>query len=261
MIAGLAQVQQVLPLSAWLPLVLVYARVQACVLVLPALGEQVLPVRVRVAIAMALTPMLAQAARVDGAAGGVDAGGPIYAVALLVAAEIVTGLALGMMVRLIAMALDIATTAMAQTASLSQIIGVSNEMAPHPIGNLLHLAGVAVVLALGLPALLCDLLADSLRLRPAGGWPDIHVLLPAIVDLVRSSFGLALVIAAPFVLGGFLFQALSGVIARVMPALPVTFIVAPAAVLLALVALTVMSPAVLRIWADAVLSVPLPVLP
>ena len=46
-----------------------------------------------------------------------------------------------------------------------------------------------------------------------------------------------------------------------MPALPVTFIVAPAAVLLALVALTVMSPAVLRIWADAVLSVPLPVLP
>ena len=159
------------------------------------------------------------------------------------------------------MALDIATTAMAQTASLSQIIGVSNEMAPHPIGNLLHLAGVAVVLALGLPALLCDLLADSLRLRPAGGWPDIHVLLPAIVDLVRSSFGLALVIAAPFVLGGFLFQALSGVIARVMPALPVTFIVAPAAVLLALVALTVMSPAVLRIWADAVLSVPLPVLP
>ena len=31
--------------------------------------------------------------------------------------------------------------------------------------------------------------------------------------------------------------------------------------LLALVALTVMSPAVLRIWADAVLSVPLPVLP
>ena len=32
-------------------------------------------------------------------------------------------------------------------------------------------------------------------------------------------------------------------------------------ILLALVALTVMSPVVLRIWADAVLSVPLPVLP
>ncbi|MBV0890755.1 flagellar biosynthetic protein FliR [Paracoccus sp. Z118] len=240
--------------SALLPLILVYARVQACLLALPGFGEQPLPVRVRVALAFALTPLLA------GTTAAPDAATP-GALGLLVAAEIVTGAALGLMVRLIAMALDIGATAIAQTASLSQILGVSNEMAPHPIGNLLHLAGLAVLMALGLPIMVCDLLSDSLRLRPAGGWPDIQGLLPAIVELVRSSFSLALVIAAPFVLGGFLFQALSGVIARVMPALPVVFIAAPAAILLALVALTVMSPAILRIWADAVLSVPLPVLP
>lgn len=256
MIPALAQLQQVVPLQALLPLVLVYARVQACVLMLPGVGEQAVPVRVRVAVAMALTPMLSGVAQVPDAAAATQ-----VTIAVLVAAEVVTGLALGVMVRLIALALDIATTAMAQTASLSQIIGVSNEMAPHPIGNLLHLAGIALLMALGLPAMLTDLLADSLRLRPPGGWPDIQAVFPAIVELVRSSFGLALVIAAPFVLGGFLFQALSGVIARVMPALPISLVAAPAGILLALVALTVMSPVVLRIWADAVLSVPLPVLP
>ena len=256
MIPALAQLQQVVPLQALLPLVLVYARVQACVLMLPGVGEQAVPVRVRVAVAMALTPMLSGVAQVPDAAAATQ-----VTIAVLVAAEVATGLALGIMVRLIALALDIATTAMAQTASLSQIIGVSNEMAPHSIGNLLHLAGIALLMALGLPAMLTDLLADSLRLRPLGGWPDIQAVFPAIVELVRSSFGLALVIAAPFVLGGFLFQALSGVIARVMPALPISLVAAPAGILLALVALTVMSPVVLRIWADAVLSVPLPVLP
>ena len=40
---------------------------------------------------------------------------------------------------------------------------------------------------------------------------------------------LALLIASPFILGGLLFQMLSGVVARVMPAMPVVFVAAPGA--------------------------------
>ena len=92
MIPALAQLQQVVPLQALLPLVLVYARVQACVLMLPGVGEQAVPVRVRVAVAMALTPMLSGVAQVPDAAAATQ-----VTIAVLVAAEVATGLALGIM--------------------------------------------------------------------------------------------------------------------------------------------------------------------
>ena len=66
---------------------------------------------------------------------------------------------------------------------------------------------------------------------------------------------------ALFTLGGFLFQALTGVINRVMPALPVVFIGAPAAIFLALMGLAILSPMLIGLWADAVLSFMLPVAP
>jgi flagellar biosynthetic protein FliR len=76
--------------------------------------------------------------------------------------------------------------------------------------------------------------------------------------MVSDSFWLAMMLAAPFTLGGFLFQALSGVINRVMPALPVVFIGAPASILLALAGLAILAPLLVSIWADLVLSFMLP---
>ncbi|MDB6178751.1 flagellar biosynthetic protein FliR [Paracoccus sp. Z330] len=240
-----------MPLQGW-TLILVYIRVQACVLALPGLGERVIPVRVRVSVAMAVSPLLA-----DGLAP-VAYPASLLAGLGLVSVEMLIGLAAGILVRLFALALDIATTAIAATASLSQLVGVQNEAAPHPIGNLMHLAGIAVLMALGLPIMLLELIRDSFFLWPAGVLPDIAVLGPAAVMVLADSFLLAMMIAAPFTLGGFLFQALSGVINRVMPALPVVFIGSPVAILLALIALAVLAPILIGIWADAVLDFTLP---
>ena len=65
---------------------------------------------------------------------------------------------------------------------------------------------------------------------------------------------LAMLLAAPFILGGFLFQVLSGMVSKVMPALPVMFIAAPGAILMALLALVLLTPSILWVWADAVLA-------
>lgn len=229
-------------------LFLTYCRVQACLLALPVFSERLLPVRVRVALAMSLTPLLA---------GQVLPGrdiGTVTQLGMLAGAEVVTGLALGGLVRLFAIALDIAATAIAATASLSQLVGAPNEYSPHPIGSILHLAGLALILALGFPVLVCQLLNESFQLRPPGEWPDIARLLPSAIVLVQRGFVLAMLLAAPFILGGFLFQLLSGMISKVMPALPVVFIAAPGAILLALVGLALLVPSILSIWADAVLD-------
>ena len=174
-----------------MPLLLVYARIQACLLAMPGLGERMIPIRVRVAAAMALTPLYAGAARPASLPAPLQLAG-------LIAAEIVAGLALGLMVRVVAMALDMASTALAQSASMSAMLGISEDMPPHPIGNLMHMAGMALLMALGLPVLVCRLLTDSFALKPAGLWPEIGQVWPAFLALVVQGFTLALLIASPF---------------------------------------------------------------
>lgn len=246
---------------SWLDwgMVLVYLRIQACILMMPGFGERILPARVKVAVAMALTPLLA--APLQGAGFGPISSGTVSASAGFVIAEMMIGFAIGAMVRMMAFAINIAATVIASTASLSQIMGAPTEASPHPIGNIFHLGGVALLLALGLPMLLVGLLSDSFILWPAGQMPRVDGLAFGFVRIIANSFELALLLSAPFILGGFLFQALSGVINRVMPALPVVFIGAPAAIGLALLALVMLSPMILSIWADGVLSSTPPVVP
>lgn len=228
-------------------LILTYCRIQACLLAMPGFSMRGLPVRVRVAIAMSLTPLLAEHAQIG------TAPRDLLSLGMLCSAEIVTGLVLGGLVRLFALAIDVAASAIAATASLSQIVGVANEYSPHPIGNLMHLAGVALLMAMGFPLLVCDLLRESLVLRPVGAWPQIAELMPVVIGLLQRSFVLAMLLAAPFILGGFLFQVLSGMVSKVMPALPLMFIAAPGAILLALLALVLLTPTILSVWAEAVL--------
>lgn len=229
-------------------LLLAYLRVQGCVLALPGFADRAFPARLRVGLALALTPLFAAGVPAD-AAGRLP---------VLAAQEVVIGLVMGLLVRLLATALAIAATAIATAASLSQLFGADTEMTPHPIGNLLHLGGLAVLMAMGFPAFVADYIASGFALWPAGALPDPGALAGAALAIVSRAFMLALVLASPFVLGGFLFQAVSGVVNRVMPAFPVVFAAAPAAILLALVALSVLAVPLVAVWADAVLDFTLP---
>lgn len=234
---------------AWL---VVYARIQACILALPIFAERWFGARVKVSLALAVTPLLAPAA------GRIEIPADQLGFLILVGAQIVMGLLMGLLVRIIFMAINIAATAIGQTAALSQIIGTGTEAAPHPIGNLLHLAAGAVVLALGFHLRMVDYLLHSFSLWPIGAWPGAGIVLQAGIATVTQSFVMAMILSAPFILGGLLYQSLSGVVARVMPSLPVALIGAPASVLLAMVALAILSPTILSLWADALMDYVLP---
>ncbi|RNF32908.1 flagellar biosynthetic protein FliR [Paracoccus methylarcula] len=245
------QLTALFPGLSW-AMVLVYARIQAMILILPGPGAQNVPGRVRIAIAMAVTPLLAATVP----ATAIPQAPP--EIAQQIAAEMAIGFATGALLRILAGAIDIAATAIAATASLSQIVGVPNEAAPHPLGNLLHLGGLAILMAMGLPVMLMRFVADGLALWPPAGWPDVTTLAHEAIRIFAHGFGLAMVLAAPFTLGGFMFQALSGVINRVMPALPVIFIGSPASILLALAGAALLAPVLVELWANAVLDYVLP---
>lgn len=231
-------------------LVLVHLRILGCVMTLPGYGERAVPVRLRVALALALTPLFA---RLPPGPVPADATGWLAGAA----AELVVGLIFGMAVRLTAAMLSVAAAAIAATASLSQLIGGENEMAPHPIGNLLHLGGLALLMALGFPMMMADYLGAGFAAWPLAQVPDVGTLLPAVVGLIARGFGLAMVLASPFILGGLLYQALGGVVGKVMPALPVVFVGAPLAIALALAGLALFAAPLIGVWVNAVMDTPL----
>ncbi|MDO5642334.1 MAG: flagellar biosynthetic protein FliR [Paracoccus sp. (in: a-proteobacteria)] len=230
-----------------LPLLLAYLRIQAAVLVMPVFSERVLSARVRVALAMALTPAAA--------AFGPPLPDPAPDIFVILALrEMLVGLLIAMPVRIMSTALNVASSAIGATASLSQLIGTGTEAAPHPIGNLLHAAGLALLMAMGLPMLLIDLIAQSYAAFPAGRLAIGGDQVAAMIGLVMRAFLLAMALASPFILGGLMYQLLLGVVNKVMPQLPVVFIGAPAIIFVALVGLAILSPGIIGIWADAVLG-------
>lgn len=231
-----------------IPLLMAYLRVQAAVLVFPALSERVVPVRVRAAIAMGLTPVALALAGETGRPVDVA----LMDLTLLGLREVLVGFLIAVPARIMALSLHVVTSAIGATTSLSQLIGTGTEAAPHPIGNLMHMAGLATLMAMGLPLLLVDLLSQSYMAFPVRQL-SIPGYIPAeLIGLIVRSFVLALVLASPFILGGLLYQALTGIVSRVMPTLPVVFIGAPAIIMLALTVLAILSPTILSAWANAV---------
>lgn len=234
--------------SLAIPLLLAYLRVQAAVLVFPVLSERVLSMRVRTSIAMMLAPVALSLSGPTDWTQGLGLSG----FAVLGLRELLIGFLIALPARIIASALHVATSAIGATASLSQLIGSGTEAAPHPIGNLMHMAGLALLMAMGLPILLLDLMGQSYGAFPAGQLTIEGDHVANMVGLVSRSFVVAMALASPFILGGLLYQLLTGIVNRVMPALPVVFIGAPAIIMLALVGLALLAPAVLSGWAQAV---------
>ncbi len=221
---------------------LVFLRVGGFVAMLPALGEQALPTRVKLAAAVAITLIVAPGV-------GISAGAAPGPLALI--AEAATGLALGFGLRLTVLGLQMAGTLAAQSLSLAQMFaGTGPEPAPI-VANLLFLSGVALFLAMGGLARSVELLLLSYQMVPLGAAPDPAALASWSLGRVVRIFALSFALAAPFVLAALLYNLALGAINRAMPTLMVSFIGAPALTLGGLILLALAAPLVLEIWRAA----------
>ena len=237
---------------------LAYLRVQTCLLMMPGWGERFVPARLRVALAIAVTPLAAEmAGPAPVPEQALDAEG-VSILAFLALIEALIGFVQGLLVRFMALTLGMAASAIAAVTSLSQLVGGPSEAAPHPIGNLLDLAGIALLMALGYPLFFADYIAAGYQMLPTGRLPDAALLGFAGVAAVSRAFGLAMTLASPFILGGLLYQCLQGIVSRVMPTLPVVFIGAPAALLLALIGIALLAIPILAVWSGMMLDFQLP---
>lgn len=242
MIADLARLSGLAEGAIW-HAALIFLRVGAAVFLLPALGEMVLPTRVRLAAAALMTLVIAPAVPVSLA----DPPGPPA-----FAAEAVTGLSLGMGLRLFILGLQTAGTMAAQSTSLAQMFSGTGPEPQPAIASLLTLGGLALFVAMGGLERSATLLLQSYALIPAGAMPDPGDLAHWGVARVAEVFALAFALAAPFLIAALLYNLTLGVINRAMPMLMVALIGAPALTLGGLILLALAAPLMLAVWRDAV---------
>ncbi len=225
----------------------VFIRIGAMMAVMPAFGEQVVPVRVRLVITLAFTAITAPAL------APIMPAAPTAPVALLtlIAAESVAGLALGIGLRLFMIALQVAGTIAAQATSLSQFFGGAGVDPQPAMSQILVVAGLALAVTAGLHVALAELILLSYEIFPPARFPDAATLADWGVAQSARAFRLAFTLAMPFLIMSLLFYVALGAINKAMPQLMVAFVGAPAITWGGLAILLLTAPMILPIWHEA----------
>ena len=214
---------------------LTFARIGTMVMLLPGVGEQNMPSRVRLTIALVLTAILMpahqQAYQVN-----LSALGPVI---VLLLQEIMIGAVLGLTARLAVSALQIAGSVVAQQLGLGFVTAVDPTQNQQGVlvGNFLTVLGIALIFATDLHYLVIAALNDSYSIFRPGELPITGDVAKHITQIVATSFRIGIQLAAPFLVFGLLFNLGLGVLSRLMPQMQVFFIGLPLSILIGLLLL------------------------
>jgi flagellar biosynthetic protein FliR len=211
---------------------LVFVRVSAIVMLLPGIGEAVVPPRIRLALAfvlsLALTPVVVQTLPpLPFTVGQMGA---------WVIREALIGLAIGALIRLLLGTLAVAgeVVSLQTTLSMSQ---TANPMQAQPgttIATFLTLLGLVLVFASNTHHLFLAAIVESYRLFEPSEAVPVQDAASLAARTMGQSFALGLQLAAPVVVFSLIFNAATGLVGRVMPQFQVFFVATPLNVLLGL---------------------------
>jgi flagellar biosynthetic protein FliR len=206
-------------------ILLIFSRVGSAMMLLPGFGEFYVMQRYRlllaILIAMLLAPLLAPTLPPLPAALGT--------LALLVGGEVLVGIFLGTVARVLLSALDIAGTVISLQLGLSAS-QIFNPMLAQPSGLMSSFYGVLGVLLIfltDLHHLLIGAVVDSYNVFRPGVMPAVGDLTEMVTQSVAGAFRLGIEMAAPFILLGTLFFVAVGVIGRLVPQLQLVFVTQP----------------------------------
>lgn len=238
--------QQIVALSQdgiWV-IALVFVRISGAMALLPAFGEQVTPMRVKLAAAIAFALIVTPAALPQMSQAFAQHGW-----ISLLSTEVVAGLAIGILFRLFVIALQIAGTVAAQATSLSQIFGGGLGTEPQPaMSTLLVVSGLCLAVMAGLHIRVAEALIMSYEVFPAGRSILATDLTRWGIAQIADAFSLGLTLAMPFLIASAIYNLALGAINRAMPQLMVAFVGAPAISLGGLVLLMIVAPAMISVW-------------
>ncbi len=219
---------------SWLPqlaaaFMLVFARVGAMVMVLPTLGEQNIPVRIKLAAAVLLTliilPLHQQDFHIDMQS--------LSSLIVLMVQEILIGVVLGATAQVTMAALQVAGSIIAQQMGLGFVTSVDPTQGEQGllVGNFLTMLGVTMLFATDSHHLLIAAINDSYKIFSPGEALASGDIAALATRAFAAAFKLGLQLAAPFLVFGLVFNIGLGVLARLMPQMQVYFVGVPLSIL------------------------------
>src|SRR5215210_1601377 len=213
---------------------LTFARVGTLVMLMPGIGEQMIPARARLGLALLLALVLFPLTRTL-----LPSGGPPASVIGVLIGEIAVGLVLGLSVRMVFAALQTAGNIVAQQLGLAFAMSVDPAMGGQQaaIGNFLTLLGITLIFAADLHHLAIMAIRDSYAFLPPAGVPEVGDAAMLAMKAVGRGFALAVQIAAPFIVFAILFNLGLGVLSRLMPQMQVFFIGLPVTIIVGMLVL------------------------
>jgi len=204
---------------------LVFCRIGSALMVLPGFGDLYVPARYRLLLGIFLATIIATALAPLLPA---QPGSPLRLVMLL-GGEIVIGVFLGTVARMMLSALETAG------AIVSLQLGLSTAQVFNPLlsqqsaitGAFMTVFGVLLIFLTDTHHLMLRGLVASYGLFPVGGFPGFGDLSDTVAHLVSASFRLAVELAAPFIVLGTIFFVALGFLSRLMPQMQIFFIILP----------------------------------
>ena len=214
---------------------LTFARIGTMVMLVPGIGEQSMPARVRLTIALVLTSILVPAHQ---KAYTVDLNtlGPVI---VMLFQEIIIGVVLGLTARLAISALQVAGFVVANQLGLGFVTAIDPTQNQQGVlvGNFLTVLGVTLIFATDLHHLVIAALNDSYALFAPGEMPLSGDVAKHVTQVIATAFRIGIQLSAPFLVFGLLFNLGLGILSRLMPQMQVFFIGLPLSIMLGLLLL------------------------
>lgn len=206
---------------------LVFCRIGGCLMLAPGIGGRHIPMRVRLFLALALAlsfvPLL-----MGEVAPKVRAAGP-GGLVLMVIAESATGAIIALLARFYFAALQFVASFIAQAVGVAGMPGVSmdDDEALPTLASLIAFSALALLFISDLHLELVRGLFENYARVPPGSLFNTRLTLVDLVDQLTAAFLVALRLASPFVLYAVVANFAVGLINRLTPQIPVSFIAGP----------------------------------
>lgn len=211
---------------------LIFVRVGSVAILIPGLGDQAVPPRMRLSFAFVFTLMLVPVVQSQMPALPPKLG----AMAGLIIHEAVVGLMLGMLMRTFLGALAIAgeVVSLQTTLSFAQTANPAQAQPSTSIGTFLAMLGLVLIYATNLHHLFIAGMRDSYWVFPPMRPVMVGDATQLMIRTVGDTFMLAIQMTTPILVFGLIINVAAGFIGRIMPAFPIFFAVTPVSVLLGL---------------------------
>lgn len=227
-------------------ILLIFSRVGSAVMAMPGIGEAYVSARVRLLFALLVSLVLLPPMQ----ASLPPAPDSPWVLLKLLTGEVIIGVFLGGLARLLLMALHTAGMMISAQSSLSgaMLFDPSQSSQGSMFGLFMSTLAIVMIFITDLHHVMLRAFADSYTLFSPGEYAPPGDVARYYAQLLGKSFALAFKLSAPVLVVTLMLQLGSGILARLMPAMQVFFVILPAQVMLAIVLFTLTLSSVMLAW-------------